>query len=50
MNHTKALTAIANTPDSDHKTLLAAKAMAHTGIDVLVKDGFLDEMRKNFIS
>ena len=50
VNHTKAFTAIANTPDSHHKTLLAAKAMAHTGIDVLVKDGFLDEIRKNFIS
>ena len=50
VNHTKAFTAIANTPDSHHKTLLAAKAMVHTGIDVLVKDGFLDEIRKNFIS
>ena len=49
VNHTKAFTAIANTPDAHHKTLLAAKAMAHTAIDVFMKDGFLDEIRKNFI-
>ena len=50
VNHSKAFTAIANNPDSHCKTLLAAKAMAHTGVDVLVKDGFLDEIRKDFVN
>ena len=48
VNHTRAFTAVANTPDAHHKTLLAAKAMAHTAIDVLVKDGFLEKIKENF--
>ena len=50
VNHTRAFTAVANTPDAHHKTLLAAKAMAHTAIDVLVKDGFLEKVKENFKS
>ena len=48
VNHTRAFTAVANTPDAHHKTLLAAKAMAHTAIDVLVKDGFLEKIKEDF--
>ncbi len=48
VNHTRAFTAVANTPGSHHKTLVAAKAMASTAIDVYVKDGFLAEVRENF--
>ncbi len=48
VNHTRAFTAVANTPDSHHKTLQAAKAMAHTAIDVFVKDGFLDQIKEDF--
>ena len=48
VNHTRAFTAVANTPDAHHKTLLAAKAMAHTAIDVLVEDGFLEKIKENF--
>ena len=48
VNHTEAFTGIANTPDAHHKTLQAAKAMAHTAIDVLVKDGLLDKIKEDF--
>ena len=48
VNHTRAFTAAANTPDAHQKTLVAAKAMAHTAIDVFVKDGFLDIIRGKF--
>ena len=48
VNHTRAFTAAANTPDAHQKTLVAAKAMAHTAIDVFVKDGFLDIIREQF--
>ena len=50
VNHSHAFTAVANTPAAHHSTLLAAKAMAHTAIDVLATDGLLDEVKKNFVS
>ncbi len=48
VNHTRAFTAVANTPEAHHKTLLAAKAMAYTGVDVITKEGFLDKIKDNF--
>ena len=49
VNHSKDFTAVCNTPAAHANTLLAAKAMAHTAIDVLTKDGLLDEVKKNFV-
>ena len=48
MNHTREFTAVANTPDAHRATLTAAKAMAHTCIDVLTTDGLLDKMKLEF--
>ena len=48
VNHTKAFTAVANTPESHSATLTAAKAMAHTCIDVLTTDGLLNEIKTDF--
>ena len=47
-NHTREFNAIANTPEAHTETLVAAKAMAHTCIDVLTTDGLLEEIRKTF--
>ena len=47
-NHTREFTAVANTPEAHAETLMAAKAMAHTCIDVLTTDGLLQEIRKVF--
>ena len=44
VNHSKDFTAVCNTPAAHANTLLAAKAMAHTAIDVFVVDGLLDEI------
>ena len=48
VNHTREFTAVANTPEAHAETLVAAKAMAHTCIDVLKTDGLLDEIKKTF--
>ena len=48
VNHTREFTAVANTPEAHAETLVAAKAMAHTCIDVLTTDGLLDEIKKTF--
>ena len=48
VNHTREFTAVANTPEAHRATLTAAKAMAHTCIDVLTTDGLLEEIKKNF--
>ncbi len=48
VNHTRAFAEITNTPDSHQKALQAAKALAHTGIDVFVKDGFLKKVKDEF--
>ena len=48
INHTREFTAVANTPEAHAETLVAAKAMAHTCIDVLTTDGLLDEIKKTF--
>ena len=48
VNHTREFTAVANTPGAHAETLVAAKAMAHTCIDVLTMDGLLEEIKKEF--
>ena len=48
VNHTREFTAVANTPEAHADTLVAAKAMAHTCIDVLTTDGLLEEIKKTF--
>ena len=48
VNHTREFTAVSNTPEAHNATLTAAKAMAHTCIDVLTTDGLLEEIKKNF--
>ena len=47
-NHTREFTAVTNTPEAHAETLVAAKAMAHTCIDVLTTDGLLEEIKKTF--
>ena len=48
VNHSKAFTAVVNTPAAHDNTLLAAKAMAHTAIDVLATEGLLEKVKKHF--
>ena len=48
VNHTKEFTAVANTPSAHHNTLLAAKAMAHTAIEVMLSDNLLDKIKESF--
>ena len=48
VNRTREFTAVANTPEAHAETLVAAKAMAHTCIDVLTTDGLLEEIKKKF--
>ena len=48
VNHSRGFTAVANTPEAHRATLTAAKAMAHTCIDVLTTDGLLEKIRKDF--
>ena len=48
--HTREFTSVSNTPEAHAETLVAAKAMAHTCIDVLTTDGLLEEIKKEFNS
>ena len=48
VNHAREFTAVANTPEARAETLVAAKAMAHTCIDVLTTDGLLEEIIEVF--
>ena len=50
VNHTREFTDVSNTPEAHAATLVAAKAMAHTCVDVLTVDGLLEEIRKNFLT
>ena len=50
VNHTHEFTQVSNTPEAHRATLTAAKAMAHTCIDVLTTDGLLEEIRTTFES
>ena len=46
--HTHGFTGVANTPEAHRATLTAAKAMAHTCIDVLTDSQLLDCIKDNF--
>ena len=48
VNHTREFTAVANTPEAHNATLTAAKAMAHTCIDVLTIDEILAQIKSSF--
>ena len=48
VNHSKEFTQVANTPESHAKTLVAAKAMVHTCVDILTTDGLLERIRESF--
>ena len=48
VNHTHEFTQVSNTPEAHSATLTAAKAMAHTCIDVLTTEGLLEEIRTTF--
>ena len=48
VNHTRAFTGVTNTRDAHEKTLLAAKSMAHTCIDVLTSETLLKEIKESF--
>ena len=48
VNHTREFTAISNTSDAHKETLLFAKSMAHTCIDVLTQPESLESVIKEF--
>ena len=48
VNHSREFTAVANTPEAHSQTLTAAKAMAHTCIDVLTSKDLLEKIRAKF--
>ena len=48
VNHTRKFNSITNTPEAHAQTLVAAKAMAYTCIDVVTTDGALQEVKRSF--
>ena len=48
-NHTTEFAQVAKSPKAHSETLVAAKAMAHTCIDVLTTDGLLEQIKKCFV-
>ena len=48
VNHTRDFTRVANISEAHSATLTAAKALAHTGIDVLTAEGLLEEIMTQF--
>ena len=46
--HTRSFTQHTNTPASHHATLVLAKCMAHTCLDVLSSDTLLEEVKESF--
>ncbi len=48
VNHTREFTTAVNTPEAHQHTLVVAKAMAYTGIDVLCNSKTLDEIKESF--
>ena len=50
VNHTREFTSIANTPDAHRETLVFAKVMAHTCIDVLMQPESLETAKRDFQS
>ena len=47
-NHTREFTRVANTPEAHGETLVYAKAMAHTCLDVLLQPGKLEAVKQEF--
>ncbi len=50
VNHTVEFTSFSNTPEAHEQTLTAAKAMAHTSINVLTTNGALEKIQEEFIA
>ena len=50
INHTREFTSIANTPEAHRETLVFAKVMAHTCIDVMMQPESLETAKKDFRS
>ena len=48
VNHTRDFTRVAHISEAHSATLTAAKALAHTGIDVLTTEGLLEEIKTQF--
>lgn len=48
VNHSAEFVGVANAPESHAKALQAAKALAHTCIDVLTTEGLLEGIRQSF--
>ena len=48
LNHTNEFREVSNTPEAHSATLIAAKAMTHTCIDVLTTEGLLEEIKVTF--
>ena len=48
VNHTRDFTSVSNLPEAHMQTLVVAKAMAHTCIDVLTMDGLLEDIKEQF--
>ena len=46
--HTREFATVTNTPEAHAATLVAAKAMAHTCIDVLTTEGLLEKIKREF--
>ena len=46
--HSREFTTVTDTPEAHSATLTAAKAMAHTCIDVLTTEGLLEEIQVEF--
>ena len=49
-NHAREFTRVANTPEAHGETLVYAKAMAHTCLDVLLQPGKLEAVKQEFQS
>ena len=47
-NHTRDFTRVAHISEAHSATLTAAKALAHTGIDVFTTEGLLEEIKTQF--
>ena len=48
VNHSVAFTRVANSAGAHNQMLIAAKAMAYTGVDVLTTEGLLEEIKARF--
>ena len=48
VNHSAEFVGVSNSPESHSKALQAAKAMAHTCVDVLATEGMMAKIKQNF--